>query len=103
MSTFGQTMIPKLPRRVVPRERLLRRLNLAIGSGVTVVEAPAGFGKTTLLVQFANDLDYTVVWLTLNGASGSPEILAHQLGIALSGSPHMEPPATAAKFTDLQA
>ncbi len=103
MSIFGRMMIPKLPRRIISRDRLLRRLHLAIGSGITVVEAPAGFGKTTLLAQFANDLDYTVLWLTLDAASGSPEVLAHQLGMALSRSADTAPPATASKFTDLQA
>jgi len=102
MSTFGRTMIPKLPRRMVRRERLLGRLHGAIGNEVIVLEAPAGFGKTALLVQFVADLEYTPAWLTLDGTSGSPEVLAHQLGIALSGKTDLNPPATASKFSDLQ-
>lgn len=96
-------MIPKLSRRILPRPRLLARLHAAVGNGVTLLEAPAGFGKTTLLAQFAEDIDYTACWLTLDASSGSPEVLAHQLGVALSGSALIDPPATAAKLSDLQA
>ena len=103
MSNTGRTMIPRLPRRLVERERLKSVLHAAIGNGVTVLESPAGFGKTTLLAQFVRELDFAIRWLTLDATSGSPEVLAHQFGIALSGSQDIEPPATAAKMTDLQA
>lgn len=103
MNNTGRTMIPRLPRRLVERERLKSLLHAAIGNGVTVLEAAAGFGKTTLLAQFARELEYTTRWLTLDSTSGSPEVFAHQLGIALSGSSDIEPPATASKMSDLQA
>lgn len=74
-----------------------------MGNGVTLVEAPAGFGKTTLLAQFAADVDYHPVWLSLDATSGAPEVLAHQLGVAFSGDSDVEPPATALKPSDLQA
>jgi ATP/maltotriose-dependent transcriptional regulator MalT len=96
-------MIPKLPRRTIVRERLLEQLHRAIGNGVTVVEAPAGYGKSVLLAQFAGDVDFAVRWLSLDSSSGAPEVLAHQLGIALSGNCELEPPATALKASDAQA
>ncbi|MGE3422902.1 MAG: tetratricopeptide repeat protein [Dehalococcoidia bacterium] len=74
-----------------------------MGNGVTVVEAPAGFGKSTLLAQFAAEVEYRTVWLTLDPGSGAPEIFAHQLGVALSDNAETEPPATALKPSDLQA
>ena len=103
MSNTGRTMIPRLPRRLVERNRLKAVLHAAIGNGVTVLESPAGFGKTTLLAQFVREVDFATRWLTLDATSGSPEVLAHQFGIALSGCPDIEPPATASKITDLQA
>ena len=103
MTSPGRTMIPRLPRRSVERGRLKSMLHAAIGNGVTVLESPAGFGKTTLLAQFAREIEYTVRWLTLDATSGAPEVLSHQLGMALSGSPDIEPPATASKSSDLQA
>ena len=103
MSNLGRMMIPKLPRRVTSRNRLLAALHRAIGDGVILLEAPAGYGKTTLLAQFAADIDYNVRWLTLDSSSGSPEVLAHQLGMAISGSTDIEAPAVSAKVSDLQA
>ena len=43
--------IPPSRRRVVVRPRLVERLNegLAAGNKLTLVSAPAGFGKTTLV------------------------------------------------------
>ena len=103
MAVSGRTSIPRLSRRTIVRERLLSRLHAGIGNGVTVLEAPAGYGKTTLLAQFVGDVDYACKWLSLDSTSGSPEILAHQLGVALTGNLDIEPPATAAKVSDLQA
>jgi ATP/maltotriose-dependent transcriptional regulator MalT/DNA-binding SARP family transcriptional activator len=96
-------MIPKLSRRVFERERLKSLLHAAIGAGVTVLESPAGFGKTTLIAQFAREVDFTTRWLSLDSTSGSPEVFAHQLGVSLSGLVDIEPPATASKSSDLQA
>ncbi|MBK7726472.1 MAG: tetratricopeptide repeat protein [Dehalococcoidia bacterium] len=103
MAVSGRISIPRLSRRTIVRERLLSRLHAGIGNGVTVLEAPAGYGKTTLLAQFVADVDYACKWLSLDSTSGSPEILAHQLGVALTGNLDIEPPATAAKVSDLQA
>ncbi len=103
MNNTGRTMIPRLPRRLVERDRLKSVLHGAIGNGVTVLEAPAGFGKTTLLAQFVRELDYSTRWLALDATSGSPEVLAHQLGVALSATVDIEAPATASKISDLQA
>lgn len=103
MSQMCRTMVPRTPRRAIPRDRLMKRLHQSMGSGVTLIEAPAGFGKTSLLAQFVSEVDYRTIWLTLESSAGAPEILAHQLGIALSGSSATEPPATALKPSDLQA
>jgi LuxR family maltose regulon positive regulatory protein len=44
--------IPPLRQRLVRRTRLLERLDRGLGRKLTLVSAPAGFGKTTLhLVQ----------------------------------------------------
>ena len=96
-------MVPRTPRRVISRERLVRRIHGGIGSGITILHAPAGFGKTTLAGLLAADLDYETRWLTLDPSSGAPEVLSHQLGAALAGNPEAGPPATALKLSDLQA
>ena len=44
--------VPKLRRGLVSRPRLIEQLDRALESKVTLVSAPAGFGKTTLLADW---------------------------------------------------
>ena len=58
-----------LPKRV-QRPHLLRRLNDGSESGrrITLVSAPAGFGKTTCVSEWVNALGLPVTWLSLDPA-----------------------------------
>ncbi|MFN2233542.1 MAG: LuxR C-terminal-related transcriptional regulator [Anaerolineales bacterium] len=58
--------IPSLRPSFVPRPHLIEKLNHGIQQGckLTLVSAPAGFGKTTLVSSWINDLQ-----LTLNASS----------------------------------
>jgi len=42
---------------------------------VQVVSAPGGYGKTTLLVDFANDLDTPICWYSLDTSDQDPRVL----------------------------
>lgn len=55
---------PQVGRIVLPRPRLLETLNT--GQELTVVIAPAGYGKTTLLSAWLANCDYPSAWLTLD-------------------------------------
>jgi LuxR family transcriptional regulator, maltose regulon positive regulatory protein len=44
--------IPRSRRGLVPRPRLSDRLNRGVDAKLTLVSAPAGFGKTTLLAEW---------------------------------------------------
>jgi len=44
--------VPRSRRGLVPRPRLSQRLDRAAASKLTLVSAPAGFGKTTLLAEW---------------------------------------------------
>ena len=44
--------VPRLRRDLVPRPRLSERLSRGAESALTLVSAPAGFGKTTLLTEW---------------------------------------------------
>lgn len=71
---------------LVARPRLADRLNgtLDLGHRLTLVSAPAGFGKTTLLGDWAAGQE-RVGWLSLDeGDNALPRFLAH-LWAALSG------------------
>ena len=56
----------------VPRPRLLARLSQGIGSGLTVVCTPAGFGKTTVLGDWARHSRLPVAWLSLDPGDSDP-------------------------------
>src|SRR5207245_2152093 len=43
---------PRLPSSLVERSRLLTRLDEGISRKLTLITAPAGFGKTTLVSQW---------------------------------------------------
>ncbi len=57
---------PQIRSQRVPRQRLLRRMAEALSVPLTLVCAPAGYGKTTLLVDWANVSQLPVAWLTLS-------------------------------------
>src|SRR5262245_33949046 len=66
---------PPLRTGNIARHRLIARLNEAAHHHLTVVSAPAGFGKTTLLSEWAtsaNEHALPVVWLTLDEGDDTP-------------------------------
>jgi len=60
--------IPPSRRRVVLRPRLVERLDagLAAGNKLTLVSAPAGFGKTTLVGKWVAGCGRPTAWLSLD-------------------------------------
>jgi LuxR family maltose regulon positive regulatory protein len=65
--------VPRWRRGLVSRPRLTARLNGAAESKLTLVSAPAGFGKTTLLAEWLADAsNVTAAWLSLDQADSDP-------------------------------
>jgi LuxR family maltose regulon positive regulatory protein len=60
------------PGGFVPRPRLLARLAQGMSHGLTVICTPAGFGKTTLLGQWARRTRRPTVWLSLDDGDNDP-------------------------------
>jgi len=58
--------IPPPPSNLVPRPRLIEKLNQGIKDKLTLISAPAGFGKTTLLSECVNKCGVPVAWLSLD-------------------------------------
>jgi LuxR family transcriptional regulator, maltose regulon positive regulatory protein len=64
---------PKLRGGLVARPRLRGRLHRGAASRLTLVSAPAGFGKTTLLAEWlAATPERSVAWLSLEESDGQP-------------------------------
>ncbi|MBA4180668.1 MAG: hypothetical protein C0506_08790 [Anaerolinea sp.] len=104
-SSSGRYAIPRRRTAAVGRERLLKRLHAGIGTGLSLIQAPAGYGKTTLLGHFAHDIDdqYSVRWVSLDASSTVPEMFAQHLAAAIQGNQPVQPPASVARPGDLAA
>ena len=73
-STSPRSQLPAVPRPAGPRVRraaLLRRLESA-GEPLVLLVAPSGFGKTSLLAEWATTTDVQVAWFSCDEADGDP-------------------------------
>jgi len=66
--------IPPVRPNLVPRPRLIERLNAGLHRKLTLVSAPAGFGKSTLLDEWASQRisGRAVAWLSLDEGDNDP-------------------------------
>jgi LuxR family maltose regulon positive regulatory protein len=75
-STLLQTKlyIPALRENLVSRSRLVARLNQVSEPGhkLTLVCAPAGYGKTTLVAEWLHHTDLPAAWLSLDEQDNDP-------------------------------
>jgi LuxR family transcriptional regulator, maltose regulon positive regulatory protein len=69
----------------VRRAELVGRL-LRSAAPLVLASAPAGYGKTTLLAQWAREDPRPVRWVTLDGAHRDPDVLAADVGRALGAA-----------------
>src|SRR5438034_4545625 len=100
--------LPRLRPNVVSRPRLLERLNEGLHGKLTIIAAPAGFGKTTLVSAWVAGCDRQVAWLSLDKGESDPTLfltylvaalqtIAPTIGEGVLGalqSPQPPPPAT---------
>jgi LuxR family transcriptional regulator, maltose regulon positive regulatory protein len=64
--------IPRPRTNLVSRPRLVNRLNAGEDKKLTLIAAPAGFGKTTLLSEWIPRSPRCVTWLSLDEGDNSP-------------------------------
>ncbi len=58
--------IPPTRPELVPRPRLIEQLNVGLHHKMTLVSAPAGFGKTTLVSEWVAGCERPAAWLSLD-------------------------------------
>src|SRR4051794_1715045 len=78
------------PRRsnVVLRSRLIERLNAGLHRKLTLISAPAGFGKTTLAAEWVAGCGRPVAWLSLDaGESDAVRFLTYLVAAAQTIAP----------------
>ena len=92
---------PRLPRGAVSRPSLLDTLRAGRDKSLTLVSAPAGFGKTTLLAEWEQtDLLARFAWVSLDAGDCDPERFWRHVAAALSG---VEPGVTDATVDAMRA
>jgi ATP/maltotriose-dependent transcriptional regulator MalT/two-component SAPR family response regulator len=69
-----KVLVPRRRKDVIRRQRLIDLLHDYIHLRVQVVSAPAGYGKTTLLVDFGNDIEAPVCWYSLDVSDQDPKL-----------------------------
>lgn len=64
--------IPPVRPGLVPRPRLIERLNTGLHRKLTLVSAPAGFGKTALVNVWLRSTDQPFAWISLDEGDNDP-------------------------------
>ena len=65
-------MLPRAQPVILRRPRLLRSLDRDRAAALTLVDAPAGYGKTMLLRSWCAEQSRAVAWVTLDAADEDP-------------------------------
>src|SRR5438067_2204257 len=108
--------LPPLRPHVVLRPRLLERLNEGLHRNLTLIAAPAGFGKTTLVSEWVEGIERPrahTAWLSLDEGDNDParfltylvaalRTIAPNIGVGVLGALQSpQPPPTDSILTAL--
>ncbi|MCI0477854.1 MAG: hypothetical protein L0Y55_16555, partial [Anaerolineales bacterium] len=64
--------LPQSREKIVGRPRLNERLNAGLDRKLTLVSAPAGFGKSTLIGEWRHRQSAPMAWLSLDEGDSDP-------------------------------
>ncbi len=79
LTTLARVARPPVGRHHVARPRVLRLLKSVADTPLTLITAPAGFGKTRLLAEWAASTAGPVSWLSLESGDNDPAVFARDL------------------------
>ena len=75
--------IPPARPNMVARPRLLERLDQGLSARLTLLSAPAGFGKTTLLSAWLAEFSSPAAWVSLDAGDNDPVVFLNYVIAAL--------------------
>ena len=79
--------LPAFRQRIIPRPRLLDRMESGSDKSLILVSAPAGYGKTTILMDWAESLQedgVSIAWYALDPGDDDPFTFASYLVASIS-------------------
>jgi ATP/maltotriose-dependent transcriptional regulator MalT/DNA-binding SARP family transcriptional activator len=76
--------VPKRRADVIRRPRLNSFLDSSVGTRGSLIAAPAGYGKTTLVVDWLQTSDFASIWLSLDPWDAELPAFARTLSTAVS-------------------
>jgi LuxR family maltose regulon positive regulatory protein len=74
-----KVLLPGKRRDLLRRQRLVDFIHGHIERKLIIVSAPAGYGKTSLLIDYAHDTDFPVCWYSLGESDQDPGIFLEYL------------------------
>ena len=83
--------VPDVRRDSVSRTALVNRLRAAGAFPIVLVAAPAGYGKTTLLAQWAAKDARSFAWVSIDERDNDPAVLLRHLAAALDRIAPLDP------------
>jgi LuxR family maltose regulon positive regulatory protein len=63
---------PTITRKIIKREKILQKLAKSTGFKLTLITAPAGFGKTTAVVGYLAETRQPFAWLSVDEGDNDP-------------------------------
>jgi LuxR family maltose regulon positive regulatory protein len=79
----SKIQVPALRPGSISRTALVNRLRVTTSAAVTTVVAPAGYGKTTLLAQWAARDRRRFAWVTVDDRDNDPIVLLRHIAAVL--------------------
>ena len=86
----SKIQVPPLRPGTVSRTALVNRLRATTSIAAATVAAPAGYGKTTLLAQWAARDNRSFAWVTLDERDNDPIVLLRHIAAALEVAEPLE-------------
>jgi LuxR family transcriptional regulator, maltose regulon positive regulatory protein len=78
--------VPRSPGRLIDRTHLVQQLEAGLATRLTLVSAPTGWGKTTLISQWARASDAEFVWVSLDPGDDDPLRFWRCVALALAAA-----------------
>src|SRR5215831_14781274 len=88
----SRIQVPPLRAGTVSRTGLVNRLRASTSAAAATVVAPAGYGKTTLLAQWAARDNRRFAWVTIDDRDNDPVVLLRHIAAALAREEPLEQP-----------